>query len=69
MPDGRRYDNSYCWVFRFEEAMIQEVREFMDTELVTETFGADADSWHELAARRPVPSCRMRRRPKWLLVD
>ena len=44
LPDGRRYDNNYCWVFRFEEGLIQEVREYMDTQLVTETFGADADS-------------------------
>jgi ketosteroid isomerase-like protein len=41
LPDGRRYDNNYCWVFRFEDALIQEVREYMDTQLVTETFGAD----------------------------
>ena len=41
LPDGRRYDNNYCWVFRFEEGSIQEVREYMDTQLVTETFGAD----------------------------
>jgi ketosteroid isomerase-like protein len=44
LPDGRRYDNNYCWVFRFEAGLIQEVREYMDTQLVTETFGADADS-------------------------
>ncbi|MDX6233832.1 MAG: uncharacterized protein QOH68_2909 [Nocardioidaceae bacterium] len=44
MPDGRRYDNNYCWVFRFEEGLIQEVREYMDTQLITETFGADTDS-------------------------
>jgi ketosteroid isomerase-like protein len=43
MPDGQRYDNNYCWVFRFEEGLIQEVREYMDTQLVTETFGAAAD--------------------------
>jgi ketosteroid isomerase-like protein len=41
LPDGRRYDNNYCWVFRFEEGLIQEVREYMDTQLVTGTFGAD----------------------------
>jgi ketosteroid isomerase-like protein len=44
MPDGRRYDNNYCWVLRFEAGLIQEVREYMDTQLVTETFGPDADS-------------------------
>ena len=41
LPDGRRYDNNYCWVFRFEESLIHEVREYMDTQLVTETFGPD----------------------------
>ena len=34
LPDGRRYDNNYCWVLRFGEGSIQEVREYMDTELV-----------------------------------
>jgi ketosteroid isomerase-like protein len=42
LPDGRRYDNNYCWVLRFRDGLIQEVREYMDTQLVTETFGADA---------------------------
>jgi ketosteroid isomerase-like protein len=41
LPDGRRYDNNYCWILRFEEGSIQEVREYMDTQLVTETFGTD----------------------------
>jgi ketosteroid isomerase-like protein len=44
MPDGRRYDNNYCWVLRFQDGLIQEVREYMDTQLVTETFGADGTS-------------------------
>ncbi len=44
LPDGRRYDNNYCWVFRFQNGLIQEVREYMDTQLVTETFGADEGS-------------------------
>jgi ketosteroid isomerase-like protein len=41
LPDGRRYDNNYCWVLRFHDGFIAEVREYMDTQLVTETFGAD----------------------------
>jgi uncharacterized protein len=44
LPDGRRYDNNYCWVFRFQDELIQEVREYMDTQLVTETFGPDESS-------------------------
>jgi len=41
LPDGRQYNNQYCWVLRFEGDLIREVREYMDTQLVTETFGAD----------------------------
>jgi hypothetical protein len=44
LPGGRRYDNNYCWVFRFAGGLIREVREYMDTQLVTETFGADEGS-------------------------
>ncbi len=44
LSDGRRYDNNYCWVFRFQGGSIQEVREYLDTQLVTETFGADNTS-------------------------
>jgi len=44
LPDGRRYDNNYCWVFRFENGLIQDVREYMDTLLVTETFGPEGCS-------------------------
>ena len=42
LPDGRSYDNNYCWVVRFDAGRIVEVREYMDTQLVTETFGPDA---------------------------
>jgi uncharacterized protein len=41
LAGGRRYDNNYCWVFRFEDGLIHEVREYMDTQLVTETFGPE----------------------------
>jgi ketosteroid isomerase-like protein len=41
LPDGRRYDNNYCWIFGFQGGLIQEVREYMDTQLVTETFGPE----------------------------
>ena len=39
--DGRPYNNSYCWVCRFADGKLIELREYMDTELVTRTFGAD----------------------------
>ena len=41
LPDGRRYDNNYCWIFEFGDGVIREVREYMDTQLVTETFGTN----------------------------
>ena len=44
LPDGRRYDNNYCWILRFQGELIREVREYMDTQLVTDTFGPDAKS-------------------------
>lgn len=37
-PDGRQYNNNYCWVFTIRDGLIREVREYMDTQLVTETF-------------------------------
>ena len=43
LPNGRRYDNNYCWVFHFQDGLIREVREYMDTQLVTETFATDDD--------------------------
>jgi ketosteroid isomerase-like protein len=38
-PDGRRYDNRYCWVATFESGRIVELHEYMDTKLVADTFG------------------------------
>lgn len=37
-PDGRPYNNKYCWVCRFSDGKLRELREYMDTELVTKTF-------------------------------
>jgi ketosteroid isomerase-like protein len=39
-PDGRQYNNNYCWVMRFDNGLIREIREYMDTQLVMDTFGA-----------------------------
>ena len=43
-PDGRRYDNNYCWVCRFADDKLREIHEYMDTRLVTEIFGPDQKS-------------------------
>jgi ketosteroid isomerase-like protein len=37
--NGHRYDNTYCHVFRFANDKVQEVTEYLDTELVTSAFG------------------------------
>lgn len=37
-PDGKLYNNKYCWVCRISEGMLHELNEYMDTQLVTETF-------------------------------
>ena len=37
--DGRPYNNRDCWVCSFADGKLQELHEYMDTELVTATFG------------------------------
>lgn len=35
MKSGARYDNTYCFVCRFEGGKMRELTEYLDTELVT----------------------------------
>ncbi|QHV95661.1 nuclear transport factor 2 family protein [Spirosoma endbachense] len=37
-PDGKLYNNRYCWVCRMGEGKLRAINEYMDTELVTMTF-------------------------------
>lgn len=37
--DGKAYDNTYCIVLTIHDDKIREMREYLDTELVTEVFG------------------------------
>lgn len=37
--NGKPYNNTYCQVFRILNGKIQEVTEYLDTELVTSVFG------------------------------
>ncbi len=37
-PDGKKYNNRYCWVCRISDSKLHELREYMDTDLVTRTF-------------------------------
>ena len=36
---GVPYNNTYCFVFRLYEGKLKEVTEYLDTELLTSTFG------------------------------
>jgi len=36
---GGTYNNTYCQVFRIADGKVQEVTEYLDTELVTKAFG------------------------------
>ena len=38
--DGTPYNNRYCMVFRFADGKIQEITEYLDTELIAEVFGS-----------------------------
>ena len=39
--DGKPYNNSYCQVIKIKEGKIVDVKEYLDTELVSLTFGRD----------------------------
>lgn len=36
---GKPYNNTYCHVFRIANSKVQEVTEYLDTELITTAFG------------------------------
>lgn len=38
-PGGQRYDNRYCVVLTVRDGLIRDLREYLDTELVTAVFG------------------------------
>lgn len=37
--DGRRYDNTYCWIFAFRDDLVRAVTEYADTELMRSVLG------------------------------
>jgi ketosteroid isomerase-like protein len=37
--NGGRYDNTYCFVFRFRDGRIAEITEYLDTDLVRTALG------------------------------
>ena len=39
-PEGKLYNNQYCWVCHLEGGKLRSLHEYMDTELVSSTFQA-----------------------------
>jgi uncharacterized protein len=37
--DGRKYANTYCWVFAFRDGSVKSVTEYADTELMRSVLG------------------------------
>jgi uncharacterized protein len=37
--NGKPYENSYCWVCRFEDGKLKELTEYMDTDLAVRMLG------------------------------
>ncbi len=43
-PDGKQYENKYCWVCFIKDEKIHKLKEYMDTDLVTKTFSENRTS-------------------------
>lgn len=40
-PNGKEYNNRYCWVMKISDGKIVELKEYMDTDLVRRTFSSE----------------------------
>jgi len=47
---GKRYDNEYCFVFRFCDGGIAEIVEYGDTDLIERALGSYEDAVRQVAA-------------------
>lgn len=48
---GRRYNNEYCFLFKFRDGKIAEIVEYGDTELLERALGSYEDAVRMVAAR------------------
>ena len=48
---GKRYNNEYCFVFRFRDGKIAEIVEYGDTDLLERALGSYEDAVRQVAAR------------------
>jgi hypothetical protein len=37
--DGRKYENTYCWIFAFRDGQVRSITEYADTELIRTVLG------------------------------
>lgn len=44
LPDGRQYDNDYCFILELEDGLIKVMREYMDTAKGHRMIFGDADA-------------------------
>jgi len=49
-PEGVRYDNDYCLVFRLEDGKIKEIREYCDSVLTERALGSFPEPARRAAA-------------------
>ena len=47
---GKRYNNEYCFVFRFRDGKIAEIVEYGDTDLIERALGSYEDAVRQVAA-------------------
>jgi ketosteroid isomerase-like protein len=59
--DGRRYDNTYCWIFSFRDGQVRAVTEYADTELMRSVLGEPPR--HATAARRRAGAAKAHASP------
>ncbi len=53
--DGRRYDNTYCWIFAFRDGQVRAVTEYADTELMRSVLGEPPKHAAARAPRSATP--------------
>lgn len=51
---GARYDNEYCFIFRFRDGKIAEVVEYADTDLEARVLGSYEDALDAYQTARPA---------------
>jgi ketosteroid isomerase-like protein len=56
--DGRKYNNTYCWIFAFRDDQVCAITEYADTELMRSALGEPLNHASAEAPRRDAPALR-----------